>query len=409
MNPRRYITAGRKTIFLPGLTSAFRRTAFLLLLWVGILLSSCTTSTRPPAAAPAADTGAAFTESATVHYAKGFTLEYFDHYKVARILNRFSDRGDTLLYYLVQRGTPAPALPAGAQVIEIPVRKMIVTSSMHIGLAEYADAAAAIIGLADFKYVSSPTVRKNMAAGKVVEAGVEGALNDELAISLQPGLVMTTGNPDSRFSRYRTLIDAGLPVMINSEWLETDPLGRSEWVKLVAALTNQEALVNKKFEAAVTEYQRLKALAAGATQKPSAIVGLPFKGTWYVPDGDSYMTKFLLDAGGSYHWSDKKGTGSIPLSFEAVAPVALTADFWFHPSALHTKADITAADNRYAQFRPFLKGTIYNNNKRENDIGANDFWESGAVNPQLILADLIKILHPELLPGHQLYYYKQLP
>jgi iron complex transport system substrate-binding protein len=127
-----------------------------------------------------------------------------------------------------------------------------------------------------------------------------------------------------------------------------------------------------------------------------------------VPDGDSYMAHFLKDAATTYHWGQVQGKGSLHLDFERVAPVALQADFWLNVGYVDTNADILARDVRYQDFRPFQQGSIYNNNKRVNDLGANDYWESGAVNPHLILADLIRILHPELLPKHELVYYKQL-
>ena len=219
---------------------------------------------------------------------------------------------------------------------------------------------------------------------------------------------MATGSPDAKFSRYNTLIGAGIPVLLNSEWLETTPLGRAEWVKLMAVLLNKEALVNQKFGDLEKEYHRLAALTQKATIKPSIITGMPFKGTWSVPDGDSYMARFLQDAAATYHWANVQGKGSLHLDFERVAPVALQADFWLNVGYVDSKEDLLGKDVRFKDFRPFKQGAIYNNNKRVNDIGSNDYWESGAVNPHLILADLIKILHPELLPQHELVYYKLL-
>ena len=134
---------------------------------------------------------------------------------------------------------------------------------------------------------------------------------------------------------------------------------------------------------------------------------MPFKGTWYMPAGESYMAQFLRDAGASYHWSDSKGTGSLGLSFETVAPEALRADYWLNVGYVDSRADITAKDPRYATFHAFKTDAIYNYNNRVNDLGANDYWESGAVNPQLVLADLIHILHPGLLADDSLMYYKQ--
>ena len=120
------------------------------------------------------------------------------------------------------------------------------------------------------------------------------------------------------------------------------------------------------------------------------------------------MTHFIKDAGGDYKWAGNKGSGSLALNFESAAPEALTADYWLNIGYVDSKQDIAGKDPRYAGFKSFKTGRLYNNNKRTNDIGSNDYWESGAVNPQLVLADMISILHPELLPGRTLVYYKQL-
>lgn len=405
MKNSRLLLQGRKPCFLQHIT----RLPSLVIFSIGILfagIGSCKQAARS-ASPPTTDQPAAVAQTRLVH-SKGFTIDYFDNYKLVKIINRFSDKSDTLQYVLVQRGKPAPAGYANAQVIQIPIQKLVVTSSMHVGMADFAGAADVITGLAEAQYVTCPTVRKNLAAGKVTEVGNGSEMNFELIIAMKPDLVMTMGSVIAPFSRYQPLTSAGIPVMMNAEWLENAPLARSEWVKLMAALLNKEEEVNRKFEAMEKEYNRLKELGAKATTHPSVVVGMPFKGNWHVPDGDSYLTQFLKDAGARYHWSDVISTGSLALNFETVAPVALKADFWINMSNTRSKADIAAADQRYTKFNAYQKSTMYNNNKRINDIGANDYWESGAVNPALILADLVKIFHPEIMPGHQLYYYQQL-
>jgi iron complex transport system substrate-binding protein len=126
-----------------------------------------------------------------------------------------------------------------------------------------------------------------------------------------------------------------------------------------------------------------------------------------VPAGESFIAQFLRDAGAGYHWSDTKGTGSLALSFEAVVPIALTADYWLNVDYADSKKDILAKDPRFGLFHAFKTGTIFNYDKRVNELGSNDYWESGVVNPQRVLADLIHILHPGLLPDDSLFYYKQ--
>ncbi len=350
-----------------------------------------------------------FPEKSEIRHAKGFSISYFNHYKIVRILSPFEKSTDTASYILLQRGMPKPKGYPGSRVIEIPIRSLVAMSSLHIGLVGFLDAENVLTGLGNIKYVSSPKVIEKIKRGEIFEAGKDQTLDEEKLIIKHPDLVMATGSPVAKMNRFQSLNDAGVPVLINSEWIETTPLGRAEWVKLLAALLNQETLVNEKFARVEKEYKRLSQLAKKIKNKPSILTGMNSKSAWFIPNGNSYMAGFLHDAGGTFHWSNTKSTGSLPLDFEAVYPVALNADYWLNISItdLRTKKDMLARDKRYADFKSFKSGNIYNYNKRMNASGANDYWESGAVNPQQVLADLIKILHPELLPEHELVYYRK--
>jgi iron complex transport system substrate-binding protein len=400
---------------------SMRPARFIIFILCGaFLLASCGEKgrkTTPGAGPQIADTGAdgagiageeVSGAKAVIRYAHGFSIDYHDHYKLVKILDQLAGKTDTLEYVLVQQGYSSPSGYPKAQVINIPVKTIVGMSSMHVALADFVGVADRINGLGSLQYITSPTVRKNIRDGKVTEVGLDGNMNTELIVTMHPDLLIAMGNPESAFGRYKTLTDAGTPVLLDAEWLEATPLGRAEWVKLMAALVNKEAYVNRRFDSLEQAYNDLVLRASHTTTRPHVIIGLPYKGSWFMPAGESYMARFLRDAGAGYKWSDTKGTGSLALNFESVAPEALTADYWLNVGYVETKADIVSKDTRYAGFKPFKTGYIYNNNKRVNDLGSNDYWESGGVNPQLILADLIRILHPELLPDHQLVYYKQL-
>jgi iron complex transport system substrate-binding protein len=364
-------------------------------------------TTAPRAAKPKPAPVAAVRGRTTVDFAKGFTISYVPGGKLLTILSPFEQKTTATRYLLVPRGAARPAGYAGAIVIETPIRTLVGLSSMHVALVDFLGAADVLVGLGSLKYASASRVRQRIAAGKIIEAGQGKELHNEQLIVQHPDLVMATGWPGEGLTHYQTLQAAGVPVMINSEWVESTPLARAEWVKVMAALLNKEDLVNQKFGQVVRDYQRLAALGHRAAKKPSVVVGLPFKDVWHVPDADSYMAQFLRDAGTTYQWDKTKSPqGSLPLSFETVAPVALAADYWLQTGSASTKAEIVAQDARYAAFGPFKSGHLYNNNRRTNAQGSNDYWESGAVRPDLVLSDLIRILHPELLPTWQLYYYQ---
>lgn len=398
-------------------TQAFRKGIFLkTILFIFILALVCASILLPLAESGRVTNDETvfksrvnlYPEKSKIDYARGFDIEYHGTYKIVSILNSYINQTDTLQYLLVDRKYPVPKGFPGAQVIRTPVKSIVSMSSMHVAMVDFAESANAIVGHGSLKYVTSAVVRKNAKDGKVKEVGLDGSMNHELLISMRPDIVMVMGNPTARFSQYQTVKSAGVAVLPNNEWLEATPLARMEWVKLIAALFNKEEIVNKKFSLVEQEYHRLAKLAQGARTRPIIIAGLPFKGTWSMPDADSYSTQFFKDAGAAYKWTKEKNTGSLSLSFEAVAPTALKADYWLNLGYVNSKKDVLDKDERFAYFKPYKTNKIFNHNKKVNDIGANDFWESGGVNPHIILADLIKILHPELLPKHKLVYYKQL-
>ena len=385
-----------------------RKAIFICSVWTGILFLAACQPDLYSSRNPIHQLAELPVRKADLKYAKGFSITYYKTFKQVNVYNYEGKRIDTAQYLLIKRGSPIPDGFPKAQVIEIPVRSIIGMSSMHVALINFADADGILTGLGNLKYASSVKVRKYINAGKIKEVGQETNLNNEMVLTMHPDVLMAVGNVSSKINRFKILTDAGIPVIQNSEYLESTPLGRAEWVKLMAALVDKEGLVNKKFDAIVLEYNKLVQLAKKAVGKPRVITTMPVKGTWYVPEGNSYLSHFLQDAGGTIKWADTKGIGTLPLSFELVAPEALNADFWLNIGYVNSKAEMTARDERFADFGPFKNGNVYNYNKKINDAGANDYWESGAVNPQIVLSDLIKILHPELLPHHQLVYYQQL-
>ncbi|MGX5858522.1 ABC transporter substrate-binding protein [Dyadobacter jiangsuensis] len=382
-----------------------------LLISISLLVSGCTSSgDKQKEQQAAADTITQFVKT-DVHHARGFDIKYFKDFKLVSIINPFGGKGDTLQYVLQKKGVAMPDGYASAQRIEIPVKSLVAMSSMHIGLLGFLDSENVLTGLGSLQYVYSPKVIALIKAGKIVEVGRDQGLNDEKVIEMRPGLVMTIGNPGGKMDHYRILKEAGIPVLINSEWVERTPLARAEWVKLMAALLDKEELVNQKFTQIENEYERLSALAQKAVTKPTVLSGLNTKDAWFLPGGNSYMARFFKDAGAYYPWQNDPAAESLPLSFEAVYPFALNADYWLNVGfdSRDTRKSIIAQDTRYADFKAVRAGRLYSYNRLVNEQGSNDFFESGSVNPHTVLADMIRIFHPELLPDHQLVYYKQLP
>jgi iron complex transport system substrate-binding protein len=142
--------------------------------------------------------------------------------------------------------------------------------------------------------------------------------------------------------------------------------------------------------------------------RPKVMLGLPFKETWYISPGNSFISKLISDAGGDYLWNDTESSISMPYGIENIFMEALKADYWLNTGTANTKAEINFIDSRLSELPCFKKGNLYNNTKRINEAGGNDYWEIGAVHPHLVLKDIATILHPELFSDNDLFFYNRI-
>lgn len=345
----------------------------------------------------------------TIQYAQHFTLQYEKNYKVVQVKKVFSGSDQSFTYVLLPKGAKKPAKYSQAQVIRIPVKKIALTSTPPLAYLQWMDAYDHLVAIGKNQYIYDTTLQRVITQKNIPAIGTGKSLNSEVVMNLQPDVLMASGVSQASFGKYEQVIKVGIPVMVNSGWLENHPLGRLEWAKLMAALTNQEALVNKKFDEVVKQYQQVKQLAAKANTRPSVFKGLLFKNTWYANGGRSYLAQLIADAGGAYCWKDDPKTDLLTLDFEAVYPLGLKSNYWLNPGRqIRTKADLLKQDVRYKAFKSFKENLIYNNNYRQNAEGANDYWQSGITHPHIVLKDLVKIFHPELLPDYEMVYHQRI-
>lgn len=350
-----------------------------------------------------------FPEKSQILYAQGFQVEYHKNYKVITVKNPWRDAKQTFQYVLVQCGTPVPTGFEQVQVIEVPVRRVAMLSTTHLGHLESLKLLNTLVGMSDPKLSYSPAVQDYVQRNNIPKIGTNASLNIEKVLDLAPDLITTYGTGDPKNDSHPKLLEAGLKVAINAEYMESTPLGQAEWLKFTALFFNQESAANQRISAMAQRYQKIVAIAQQAKQKPIVLTGFSSSGTWYQPGGNSYVAQLLKDAGAIYVGANNGDRGSTPMSFEAVYDRALKAQVWINGSQTWKQmTDVAKADERYQKIPAFQTGQVFNNNARVNQFGGNDYWQSGVISPDVILADLVKILHPELLSNHQLFYYRTL-
>ncbi len=343
-----------------------------------------------------------------IRYASGFTIEKKGDYTVLRVSKPWPGANSAFTYILYPRGSKKPGGIKADAFFETPVRRVVSFSTSYIPAIVAIGEVASIVGVDSTAYVSSPEARSRIESKHIAEVSKDWAPNIELLISLKPDAVFTYGM-GNEWDSHPKLAEAGLPIVISGEWNEADPLGRAEWIKFIAAFYGKETEAAAYFDRVAAEYEKLRNRVKTVSTAPLVLVNGPFQGSWSVSGGGSYMARLIADAGGRYLWADDTSTGGLTLSVEAVYERALKADMWLNPGAGVARVkDIQALDPRFASLQTVKKLNVWNNTLRVNAYGGNDYYEGAVLRPDLVLADLIMIFHPGLIPDRPFTYYQRI-
>ena len=352
---------------------------------------------------PEKEAGYSF-EEVEIRYAKGFTVKQYDTYRLIDISDPQHSDDTVYKYALVPKGTkPSDAIPPDYTVIQTPVERLICMTTLQLANFIKLDAVHQVVGMPSTHYLFNPEVKEQIAKGRIGKIGIEGNFDAELILSLDPEIILV-----SPFKRggYEAIKDLDIPLVTFLGYKETTPLGQAEWMKFVAMLLGKEELGNELFAASEKKYQELEELCRNVSPKPTVLSGEMRSGNWYVVGGKSYLAEQFRDAGAEYFLKENQETGGINLDFESVYAAGSDADFWcllVSHTGDYSYTVLRKSDSRYTDFKAYKERNVVYCNLRQKP-----FYEKAPVEPEVVLADLIKAFHPALLPDHQPVYYELL-
>jgi len=345
--------------------------------------------------------------STVVKYATGFRVSERGNAKLLEVTYPFQGAASGFTYLLVPRGEEPPRHEPDTRVIYTPLENIVCTSTTHIPLLDYLGETDKLSGFPTTDYISSEKMRKRIEEGKVMDLGIDKGLNLERLAVLQPDLVMGY-TMSSDYGQFKKMEALGIPVVINSEYLEHHPLGRAEWIKFMGLFFNKEKQADSVFAVIENNYRQTEEALRKDAVRPTVISGIVYGDAWFLPGGQNYAAQLFKDAGCRYLWGDTESNGYLELGFESVYEKGHDADLWIGTGSYNSMAEIQAADQRYTRFAAFQNQQVYNYDARIGSGGGNEFLELGYLRPDLILMDLVKIAHPELLPEHVLFFHRKL-
>jgi len=370
----------------------FRRQKLLPTLFILALLASCAKEPAP---------------SKNSEQAEHFSINYGDGYKILSIKEAWNGDLENHRWLLLDSNeNKIPDSLKNLPVIKIPIKRAVVLSTVAIAFMEKLGLLESVIAVENRNLIYSEKMQNLIDSFSVKQVGSGNSLDLETILILRPDIVLTFGTGSTIYDDYPRLKTVGIPAILTAEWMESHPLARFEWLKFFGVLFGKEKEADSIFRETVRRYNLLAEQALHSAEKPSVITGYPQGSEWLAGGGNSYFAKFLRDAGAKYIWESTPQTGLLTLNIEAALQSGTQAEFWLHPSLWRGKAEIMQNEPRMSMFSSWQNNKIYQSSKRTGKNGSRDFYESAVAYPDLVLADLIFIFHPEILPQHRFVYYE---
>ncbi len=339
-----------------------------------------------------------------LEYASGFDIKGADSKQsvLLTVTNPWQGAdGIAVQLFIARDGETAPEGFDG-QVLEGDAERIVAMSSTHIAMLDAIGEVDRVVGVSGIDYISNPDIQARR--DRIGDVGYEGNINYELLLSLDPDLVLLYG-VNGASGMEPKLRELGIPFMYVGDYLEESPLGKAEWMVALSEVVGCRSEGEKVFAEIPVRYNALKQrVAENALDAPSVMLNMPYGDSWFMPSAGSYAVRLIEDAGGDYIYKKNTGNASTPVDMEEAYLLASAADLWLNVGMASTLGEVKAACPKFADTRCFRNGYVYNNNACTNAAGGNDYFESAVVHPDLLLRDLVKIFHPELVEEPFVYY-----
>lgn len=334
------------------------------------------------------------------HEAQLLTIVNCQKYSIIDVDNPWN-KGELLhRYVLLHQDSAVPEnIPSGATLVRVPINSALVYSSVHAGAFHELGCVESVTGIVDAEYYKIPEIVEGVEDGKVVDAGNSMAPSIEKIVELSPQAILTSPFQNAGHGAIEKL---GIPIIECADYMESTPLGRAEWIKLIGELLCKRKEASEIYENVVAEYNLLKNKAQGMIDKPIVISEMMTDGVWFLPGGKSYMAQMYADAGAIYPWSDNESTGSLQLDFATVYDKAYNADFWLikSPEPNFSLKDLESKYSLNKKMEAFSKGGVYVINTVESS-----FFEDFPFHPERLLREYIILFHPQVIDGDKSFNY----
>ena len=376
---------------------------FVVCLWGMLLLAACRNQGSQQGNT-ADNAGAA--DTMALDYAKGFVVKNMENgVRLVDVADPQTDEDRMPVSYhfaLVPKGNEAE-VPEGYTRVDVPVERTLVMTMLQLSNFTALEGLDVVKGITGTKNLFNKDIRQRVDDGRIVKIGMEGNFDTELILAANPEIIFI-----SPFKRggYDAIKETGVTLVPHLGYKESHPLGQAEWVKYVGMFIGKEREAEVLFEGIKHRYLALAEKVAQTKERPTVFSGEMHGGNWFAVGGKNHLAQLFRDAGAEYILKDDN-TGGVPIEYEQMYATAANADYWrilnSYPGDFSYEA-LKASEPRNELFKAFKeKHVIYCNMKQ------TPYYETSPVEPDVLLADLVAIFHPEVsAPDYEPRYYQLL-
>ena len=182
--------------------------------------------------------------SDTIRYARGFTIQHFTDYTSVEVRDPWDSTRILQRYLLVDRGALMPGdLPKGT-VVRTPVKNIVVYTSVHAAIIDQLGEADKVIGVCEPRYMDTPSIQEGLRAGKIADLGEATAPNIEKIIDIGAEIIIASPFQNAGYGPAEKL---GIPIIEAADYMESLPLGRTEWIRFYGLLFGKEVMADSIF------------------------------------------------------------------------------------------------------------------------------------------------------------------
>ena len=295
--------------------------------------------------------------------------------------------------------------------------KIVSLSAIHTGMLAELGLAKSIVGVESKQYIAHPAIYSSTLLDSVQELAPDGPVIPEKLANLKPQILIGYVFNIQEKNTIERIAKNHFPVIWANNHLEPHPLGRAEWIVAMGWLLGKSKESANVFKGISKEYLAIAKQAAEADQEkksttgsnrskvqPTVMMNIPYNGQWFVPQGQSYMSQFILDAGGMPITLQPEGSGSNMVGLEKALQAMKLADIWINTDNCNTRKCLTEMEPRVMNIKAMQGNRVFNFNKKLNSNGSNSYWDLGCIFPNLVLRDLYNIIQNDT---QSMYFYQR--